>query len=259
MHEKNYGEILAARKFDHTATVAPDRIFFTIKDELNDDAVIGTAGNFVAITGLPKARKSTIISALVASFITGTPVFNFQLKIHKEKDHIAVFDTEQSPYDFNRSINTIEKLSGYSRPDVFTFLDAFLLSQDEPSEILRIIDQYLKITPNCGIIVIDGLLDLIDNMNDEGSSKRLIRILKKWAKRHEILIITVLHLGKKDQNSIGHIGSASDRYAQSTLLVEKTKTGTTTITGKYLRSSGGFNPIEISWNQQLKKYIQLNP
>jgi len=66
-------------------------------------------------------------------------------------------------------------------------------------------------------------------MNDEGASKRLIRQLKRWARKYGILIITVLHLGKKDMSSIGHIGSASDRYAQSTLTIEKNKFGQSTI------------------------------
>jgi len=257
--EIQYGQLLQARKFDFTNNIAPDRIYFTVDDGDNEPAVIGTAGNFVAITGLPKARKSTVVAAMIASFITGKPVYTFSLKIHKGKTKIAIFDTEQSPFDFNRQIFTIERLTGYSKADIFIFLDAFLMREDDPTMIMRLISEYLKENTDVGILIIDGLLDLIDNMNDEGASKRLIRMLKRWAKKHDILIMTVLHLGKKDQTSIGHIGSASDRYAQSTLLIEKTKEGDTVISAKYLRSAKDFEPIQIHWDSNLKKYIQLKP
>jgi hypothetical protein len=255
----NYSELLSRRKFDSTTQIVPDKIYFTIEDGINDTAVIGTAGNFVSITGLPKARKSTIIGAMIASFLIQQPVYTFSLKIHKDKNKIAIFDTEQSEYDFKRNITAIERITGYTTSEVFTFLDAYLLREDDSNNILMLINEYLKNNSDTGIVIIDGLLDLIDNMNDEGASKRLIRTLKRWAKKHDILIITVLHLGKKDNSSIGHIGSASDRYAQSTLTVEKTKEGNTTITGKYLRSAKDFEQIEIMWSNDRKKYIQLKP
>jgi hypothetical protein len=258
-NQVNYSELLSRRRFDADTQIVPDKIYFTIEDGINEPAVIGTAGNFVSITGLPKARKSTIIGAMIASFLIAKPVYTFCLKIHKDKTKIAIFDTEQSEYDFKRNVTAIESITGYTTKEVFLFLDAFLLREDDSNNILMIINEYLKNNNDTGIVIIDGLLDLIDNMNDEGASKRLIRTLKKWAKKHDILIITVLHLGKKDNSSIGHIGSASDRYAQSTLTVEKTKDGNTTITGKYLRSTKDFEMIEIMWNNDRKKYIQLKP
>lgn len=246
----DFAQLLETRRFNHTTQVKPDKIYFTIQNN-----VIGTSSNFVAIVGLPKAHKSTIISALISSFISGREILDFKLNAYKEKFKIALFDTEQSPFDFNRSINRIEKFTQYDVPGIFKFFDAFLLREDNASTILRLIDTYLKNNPTTAIIIIDGVLDLIDNMNDEGASKRLIRLFKKWGKMYDVLIITVLHLGKKDQSSIGHIGSASDRYAQSTLLIEKTKNGTFTCTPKFLRSAKDFNTIEIMYSEKHKNFI----
>lgn len=248
----SYAEILEQRRFNHTTHVIPDKVYFTIQDN-----VIGTSSNFVAVTGLPKTSKSTIISALISSFITGRSVLDFKLHAHDDKYKICLFDTEQSPYDFNRSINRIQKFTDYDKPGIFKFFDAFLCREDNSMNILRLIDTYLKKTPELAILIIDGLLDLIESMNDEGASKRLITTLKRWGKKHNILIITVLHLGKKDQSSIGHIGSASDRYAQSTLLIEKTKNGTFTCSPKFLRSAKDFNVIEIKYSEETKNFIQL--
>lgn len=247
-----YAELLENRRFNHNTYVVPDKIFFTIQEN-----VIGTSSNFVAITGLPKTSKSTIISALISSFISGRAVLDFKLHSYQDKFKIALFDTEQSPFDFTRSVKRIQRFTEYDQPGIFKFFDAFLCREDNSQNILHLIDTYLKQTPEIAILIIDGLLDLIDSMNDETASKRLITTLKRWGKKHNILIITVLHLGKKDQQSIGHIGSASDRYAQSTLLVEKTKNGTFTCSPKFLRSAKDFNTIEIKYNDNTKNFIQI--
>jgi hypothetical protein len=61
-------------------------------------------------------------------------------------------------------------------------------------------------------------------------------------------------LGKKDFNTIGHIGSEVDRRAQSVLTVEKQKDDTVIWKHKYLRSSGGIKPINVSFNNGLGIY-----
>lgn len=246
-------DILESRRFNHTTNVIPDKVYFTI-----NEAVIGTSSNFVAITGLPKTSKSTIISALISSFITGRDILNFKLHAYEDKYKIALFDTEQSAYDFSRSVSRIQRFTSYDVPGIFKFFDAFLCREDSSTSILKLIDTYLRQTPELAVLIIDGLLDCIESMNDEAASKRLITTLKRWGKKHNILIVTVLHLGKKDQQSIGHIGSASDRYAQSTLLVEKTKNNTFTCSAKFLRSAPTFDTIEIMYSDNAKNFVLIN-
>jgi len=251
--------ILEARKFDHTKPIPADLIYFSILHDITPPAIIGTAGNFVSITGLPKAGKTTFISAMISSFIAQRPIFTFQLHTHENKNRICVFDTEQSPYDFQRTIKYIKRHTGLSDERIFQNLDCFLTRGDESITNLKMIHQYLKKNENTGIVIIDGILDLIDNMNDEIESKKLIRLLKKWSRDFNCLFITILHQGKKDLSSIGHIGSASDRYAQSTLVIEKSKEGTLLCKPKFLRSSADFDEIEIKFSNESKSYFQIKP
>lgn len=248
-NQEKYVKLLQARQFDQDKAVEPEKIYFIIQEN-----VIGTAGNFVQLTGLPKAGKSTFISALVSSAISGHTIWDFRLFLYPTKNKICVFDTEQSQYDFNRTIKRIKQQSGMENP--FHRFDSFLVREDDSTDILKMIYCYLLTNPDCGILIVDGLLDLIDNMNDEAAAKKLVKYLRRWAKRFDILIITVLHLGKKDNHSLGHVGSSCDRYAQSTLLIEKTKSGSLKCSAKYLRSAFSFDPIEIYWNQEQKKYLQ---
>jgi hypothetical protein len=248
----NYLDLLVSRAFSGNTDLPPENIYLTIQDN-----IIGTAGNFVTLTGLPKSCKSTYLTAIIASAITNRPVFDFQLKLypHLNKTKIAWFDTEQSAYDFSRSVKRIQEFTGLEGK-LFEYMDCFLMNSDTSKDIINCIETYLAHNSKTGVLIIDGLLDLIDNFNSEEDSKLLTRRLKRWAKDNNILIITVLHLGKKDLTSIGHIGSASDRYAQSTLTIEKTKNNSFTCSGKYLRSAPGFTPIEIYFNQNTKRFVQ---
>ena len=67
------------------------------------------------------------------------------------------------------------------------------------------------------------MLDLIHNFNDEVESKMLIEWLKFLTNEYNVLIIGVVHLGKRDNHTLGHFGSMVDRYAQSVVEVVKDK------------------------------------
>ena len=75
-----------------------------------------------------------------------------------------------------------------------------------------------------------------------------MQFFKMITKKYNILVITVLHLGKKDNHTLGTLGSASDRYAQSTLVIDKNKEDQTfTITSRFMRSDLDFEPIAIQF------------
>ena len=246
----DYKKILASRKFDFSTPIVQDKIYFSI-----DKNVIGTSGNFITISGLPKAGKSRFIGAIIAAWLSDRPVFDFKMHRYQDKTKIALFDTEQGTYQFEKLIKFIKQ--NCKTENIYVDFDAYLLRQDNSQDIAILIDTYLKENKDCGVLIIDGILDLIDNMNDEGASKALIRRLKHWAVINDILIITVLHLGKKDLTSIGHVGSASDRYSQSTLLVEKTKDNKYTCASKYLRDAMDFETISIWFDPNVNEFIQI--
>ncbi len=248
----DYKELLQKRKHDFKKPAAKDKVYLEI-----EDSVIGTAGNFITLTGLPKAGKSTFTSCIIASVLTDTfpDILGFKAVKHPGKEKIVLFDTEQGNYDFQNQIQRIKWLAQYNA--VEKKMDAFLVREDDSHDIISMVHEYLKANKNVGYVVIDGLLDLIDNMNDEGASKRLIKYLKKWASVNDCLLITVLHLGKKDNSSIGHVGSACDRYAQSVLNIEKTKEGTYRCAAKFLRSGKDFDPIEIYRDKITGNYYSI--
>lgn len=248
----SYAELLNNCRIDDNYTFKDDNIYLSI-----GESIIGSSGNFVTITGLPGTSKSTFISAIISSAISEAEVLKFKaLCQYQNKNRIALFDTEQLGLDLERKLNIIRKFS--RKKEIFTNFDLFSVVEHEGKTILNLIVTYLKNTPECAILIIDGLLDLANGLfNDERESNKLIRSIRKIAKKYDILIITVLHLGKKDGLALGHLGSASTRYCQSELEVSKTKEGTYKCIAKKTRSAPGFDDIEMRYSEIHKNFILI--
>ena len=236
---ENFLQKLEVRRFNQDYTPPPDHKTLTIRGQL-----VGSTSNFVVYSGLPKTGKTTFISALLSSAIHPGEFFGMKLHLPSGRNRIAYFDTESSEYDHYRTIERIKNFTTFNRlPDN---LDTYILRQDNHITIMRYIEEYLKAFPDCAVMVLDGLLDLILNYNSEEECRILIQFIKRITAQFNILLVTVLHLGKKDKETLGHLGSASDRYAQSTLIIEKDKEQQTyNLSPKFMRSDSDFETVSI--------------
>lgn len=210
---------------------------------------IGSVGNFISITGKPKTRKTAFANAIISSAIIGNEQLGFGVRLPIGKNNIILIDTEQDTNDILFSVNRIKnqlKISEINKYSNFKIYSACLLTSQE---IVKLISAILNENKKVGLLVIDGLLDLLDDMNDISESKKLCMQLKTWANVNQCLIITILHQSKSTGFSIGHLGSFVDRKAQAVLSVEKEKDETvSTIYPSMMRSDANFNPISIQYN-----------
>lgn len=139
------------------------------------------------------------------------------------------------------------------------YFKSYHCRQDSAAQIIALIDHYLKIFPDTGIMFLDGLLDLIDSFNDEKHSKFLVNWLKRITEANNLLIIAILHRSMSVDKSIGHLGSSADRAAQSVLIVEKNReTKQYILKPEYLRDGDDFTPIAIYYNKQLSIWQQTD-
>lgn len=233
----NISEQLANRKYNPEIIPEKQPVVYTV-----GGSVCGTFGNFAIITGLPKVGKSTIVAGLVASAFVMYDVFGCKLTFPGERRGLAYFDTETAPYDFYAQIGRILRFSG--RNNVPDYFHAYNFREDNPDAILKFIEEHF-LAIDTPVAIIDGLLDLIWDFNDAVQSKNLINTLKRWGKIYNCLIICILHQGKNTGgNTLGHLGSMTDRYCQSTIEIQRDN-NTLTIAPKLLRSDKYFNPIHV--------------
>jgi hypothetical protein len=196
---------------------------------------------WVAVT---KAGKSTFICAMISSVFNTYDIFTMKLHTPQNRAKVCLIDTESSDYDFYRTIN---KIKGFAEiNDLPSYFDAFQVREDSSNAIKQMIERYLELNLDCSILIVDGLLDLLVNYNDEKESSLLTSWLKKITKQFNILLISVLHQSKSNLATTGHIGSASDRFAQSTLDITKDKDKNTyVLSSRFMRSDSDFEPITL--------------
>jgi len=218
---------------------------------------IGSLGNFDLITGRPKSGKSKYLSGMMAAAITRQEIFSMSLRLPEDKKRVAHWDTEQNRYDYHAMIKLVCKLGNIDTMP--THFHSFHCRQDNAATIIAMVDYFLSLYPDTGLLFLDGLLDMIDRFNDEGQSKMLVNFLKKITDQYNVLVIGVLHRGVTHDKSLGHVGSIADRAAQSVLIVEKNKEAKQyVLKAEYLRSADDFEPIAIYYNKQLNFWEQTD-
>ena len=239
MSEINISELLKIRQIKPDYVPPDDNIVFTIEGKN-----IGSIQNYVTIAGMPKSGKSTFISALISTIYFPGDLWGMKLQLPENRKKVAYFDTESADVEFYNQAQKIKKFAG-----IQGFQDRLLMYQvreDSPGIIRQMIQHVAENNPEISVVIIDGLLDLCINYNDERETRLLTNWIKKITKQHNILIICVIHLGKKDGETLGHLGSNSDRWAQSTLTITKDKVNKTFILeSKFLRSAEDINPIIV--------------
>lgn len=203
---------------------------------------IGNKQSFVCFQGLPKAGKSLFITSSIASAFMSNDIFGMKISLPENANRIAYFDTEGSEFDFYQIVNRLQWQT--NRTNLPENLDMYNTREDSPAETIALINAYLQENSNCGCLIIDGVLDLVNDFNNIVECNAVIQWLKKITKIYNMLVMVVLHLGKKDKLSLGHLGSFLDRKSQSVLIIEK-ENNIMTMKPQYLRSCENFAPISV--------------
>ena len=190
-----------------------------------DEAIIGTLGNFSVSTGKAKAKKTFNVSAIVAATLVNGQVLEYQASFPESKRTILYFDTEQSPYHCQLVMQRILKLAKLPidrEPEHLKF--SHLRAIADPNERREIIRYAIYHTPNVGLVVIDGIRDLMLDINNSTEATKLVGDLMQWTSEQNIHIQTVLHLNKGDDNVRGHIGTELNNKAETVLQIMKDNT-----------------------------------
>ena len=139
----------------------------------------------------------------------------------KEKHKVLYVDTEQSKCHCHKVLERILVLAGMPTDCENERLEFFMLREYSPKHRRQIINLALETDPNIGFVVIDGIRDLMYDINNPSESVELINDLMRWSSMHDLHIHTVLHLNKGDDNTRGHIGTEFNNKAETILQVTK--------------------------------------
>lgn len=209
-------DILAASQIRATDTYeTPPQIIWI------DNSTIATLGNFSASTGKAKAKKTFNVSALVAASLAGKQVLNYRAHLPEGKRRILYVDTEQSRFHCHTVLERILRLAGLPTKTDNENLDFICLREYTPAVRIEVIDYALRQNKGYGLVIIDGIRDLMLDINSTGESVEVINKMMEWSSRYDLHIHCVLHLNKGDNNVRGHIGTEMSNKAETVLVISK--------------------------------------
>lgn len=218
--------------FNQDIATALDRAIVKITDKFleppimitisNSDSVIGTLGNFSASTGKAKSRKTFNVISLVAAALSGKQILQYKVKVPINRPLVLYCDTEQSRFHCHRLISRVYKLINYPTTEVHENIKFISLREYPTKERISIIEYALsKYAGKICLVIIDGIRDLVYDINNATEATEITGKLMKWSQELNIHIHTVLHLNKGDDNTRGHLGTELNNKAESILQVTK--------------------------------------
>lgn len=188
-----------------------------------DGIPIGTLGNFSASIGKAKSKKTFNVSAMTAAALSGEKVLTYEVNLPEGKNKILYVDTEQSKAHCKKTLAKILALANLPDGTDTDRLEFLSLRKYTPKERIEIIECALATTEGIGLVIIDGVRDLLFDINAPLEATQITSILMRWTDEYQIHIHTILHQNKGDENARGHIGTEINNKAETVIQVEKDK------------------------------------
>ena len=176
---------------------------------------VGTLGNFSASIGKAKSKKTFNVSAMVAAALSGKEVLNYTTDFPDGKKRILYIDTEQSQ---NHCMIELPANEDCSR---FYFL---ALRKFNPKERLAIIDDAISQIEGLGFVVIDGIRDLVYDINSPSEATCVISKLMQWTDEYQIHLHTIIKAMKMPVDTLARKSTTRLR------LSSKSRRTRTTVT-----------------------------
>jgi len=212
-------------------------------------SAIGTLGNFSASIGKAKSKKTFNVSAIVAAALKNGTVLQYDAELPENKRKILYVDTEQSPYHCQKVMRRIARMAGLpldKEPENLEFLS---LRRHTPEIRIAIVEKAIYETEGLGLVIIDGIRDMVYDINSPSESTKIISKLMQWTDERQIHIHTILHQNKADENARGHIGTELNNKAETVLEVAKDKNDSdiSTVKAVHIRAMD-FEPFAFRIN-----------
>ncbi len=198
---------------------------------------IGTYGNFSFIQAPPKSMKTFFVSLLGSAFCNPNGDFTKGMSSFRGNKHFVHFDTEQGDWHSQRVFKRIEWMNKGLNLD---FYHTFALRKIGYKDRIDFIQYYLDCMreegKEIGLIVIDGIADLVSDANNLEESNLIVQKVMAWSTVYNCHIVTVIHSNFGSDKPTGHLGSFLEKKAETQIQLEKDENKFVCITVSCKRS-----------------------
>lgn len=197
-----------------------------------DNELVLRKGNIMLLQAAEGSGKSRTISAIIASNYAPTNSDNLGFRLKNDKQEIILhIDTEQEKTEVLHSMKRIIRRSEGADIVQDNKIKNYVLQSfvtipsiaEKRTWLFNLIEQHGK---NIGVLVLDGMTDFINDINDLTESQNFITRLISYMNVYSFGIIGTIHTNTGSDGSgkaRGHIGSELKRKAGSNIAIVKTK------------------------------------
>ena len=215
--ENSEVSLLKKHRITISKNIDPPPPVLQIDNQTQFPVTIFTEGNLSVISGKAKARKSFAVAMLTAATVSDDWIYRKFLGVPQKK--VIYFDTEQSSFYVQQAYKRIESMS---RGDgINNRFYCYALRSLSVKERIDVISYVFKHTQDLGFVVIDGIRDLMKDINSAEESTDLTTLLMQWSEQTGAHILTVLHENPNSEKLRGHIGTELMNKAETVIGVEK--------------------------------------
>lgn len=207
-------------KLDHPpiALSYGEHSYQTSEGTLTYDTPIGTYGNFSFIQGPPKTKKTFLTSLFSAAYLGGEcDRFAGKIKGHNDGKILMHFDTEQGKFHAQRTFKRVLEMTGVGSERYKTYGLRGVGYKDR----LRAIEIAIEDTKNLGLVIIDGIADLMSDVNNIEEANELVQKIMRLSQQYNIHIMTIIHSNFGSDKPTGHLGSAMEKKAETQIQLQK--------------------------------------
>ena len=179
-------------------------------------------GDLHIVGGKAGHGKTAFMSQIMAAILSGK-FGGMQCQIQGDNPSVLYIDTEQSEDDTIAIKNRVCTLAGidYNKPsDRFKVarLRDTTQAEDRYKQILQLM---WEIEPT--VVFIDGLLDIVNDYNDQQECSVIIRELMAWSTAMNMSMWCVLHENPMTDKLVGSLGSIAERKVTEVFIIRKHK------------------------------------
>lgn len=198
---------------------------------------IGTYGNFSFIQAPPKTKKTFFISLLASAYLSGRNNFAGNIKGHRDGRCLIHFDTEQGKWHaqrvFKRALDMAD-MNGSQNVCYYTYGLRTLGFRTR----IEFIEYIIKKVKRTGLVIIDGIADLVGDVNNLEESSACIQKLMEWSAKYDCHICCVIHSNFGSDKPTGHLGSFLEKKCETQIQLEANTVNKDWVTVKCKRSRG---------------------
>lgn len=215
-NKMSLSEILKYRILPTDEIPKPDAVLF-----FNGQMVMSRQ-NISSVTGKAKVGK-TFLMTLINEAMLQKGEFQGVLASYlpKGKDKIIYIDTEQSKYHISLILQRIKAVISNEKLENVLMFNFDALSTEKRRNNTETL---LYSMDDIGVVIIDGIADLVYDTNDIRESSNMVDDLRKWATERDIHIINVLHQNPSQSEKMrGHLGTILTNKSETVIQISSSK------------------------------------